>query len=85
MTPRGIPRPASVNGRPAVMLVELRLLGKRHAKNRGEGCDNPPPNTGCDPVSVGYGPLVDAEAKGSAQMVSQGFGGVGICTGPAGN
>ena len=81
-TPRDMPRPASVGGRPALMLVDMRLLGKRHAQHRAAGCDNPPPNTGCDPVAVGHGALVPAEAKGTVQMVSQGFLGVGRCTGP---
>ncbi|MEQ9321127.1 MAG: hypothetical protein RIF41_18330 [Polyangiaceae bacterium] len=81
-TPRDMPRPASVGGRPALMLVDMRLLGRRHAQHRAAGCDNPPPDTGCDPVAVGHGALVPAEAKGSVQMVSQGFLGVGRCTGP---
>jgi hypothetical protein len=63
------------------MLIQMRLLGMRHASHRATGCDNPPANTGCDPVAVGHGPLVPAEAKGSVQMVSQGFLGVGRCTG----
>ncbi|MCA9617831.1 MAG: hypothetical protein KC731_02350 [Myxococcales bacterium] len=80
-TPPDLPRPESVGGRPALMLIDMRVLGQRHEAYRSSGCDHPPPNTGCDPVAVGQGALVPAEARGSVQMVSQGFLGVGRCTG----